>query len=65
VVSDKRLDSLSVSIVGCCPQLTFRHNFNLEASEIDPDVGSMVACSSSAQTVAIRSKTFLLTAAAL
>ena len=39
VFSDKRLDSLSVSIVGCCPQLTFRHNFNLEASETDPNVG--------------------------
>ena len=39
VVSDKRLDSLSVSILGCCCQLTFRHNFNLEASDADPNVG--------------------------
>jgi hypothetical protein len=39
VLSDKRLDSLSINFLGCCGQLTFRHNFNLEASEIDPTVG--------------------------
>jgi hypothetical protein len=39
VLSDKRLDSLSITFFGCCGQLTFRHNFNLEASEIDPNVG--------------------------
>ena len=39
-VSDKRLDSLSVSFFeGGGVQLTFRHNFNLEASDIDPNVG--------------------------
>ena len=40
VISDKRLDSLSFSFFeGCCVQLTFRHNFNLEASPNDPNVG--------------------------
>jgi hypothetical protein len=40
VVSDKRLDSMPFSFFeGCCPQLSFRHNFNLEASEVDPHVG--------------------------
>ena len=39
VVSDKRLDSLSVSLQPVLPQLTFQHNFNLEGSEVDPDVG--------------------------
>lgn len=40
VVSDKRLDSMPFSFFeGCCPQLSFRHNFNLEASDIDPGVG--------------------------
>jgi len=40
VISDKRLDSLSLSFFeGCCVQLTFRHNFNLEASPNDPNVG--------------------------
>ena len=24
---------------GCCPQLSFRHNFNLEASDVDPSIG--------------------------
>jgi hypothetical protein len=40
VLSDKRLDSLSVSFfeIGS-PELTFRHTFNLEASDIDPTVG--------------------------
>ena len=39
-VSDKRLDSLSFSFFeGCCAQVSFRHNFSLEASEIDPNVG--------------------------
>jgi hypothetical protein len=39
VLSDKRLDSLSINFSGCCGQLTFQQNFNLEASEIDPTVG--------------------------
>lgn len=39
-LSDKRLDSPSFSFFeACCVQLTFRHNFNLEASDIDPSVG--------------------------
>ena len=39
-LSDKRLDSMLFSFFeGCCPQLSFRHNFNLEASEVDPTVG--------------------------
>ena len=39
VVSDKRLDSFPFTFFeGCCPELTFRHNFNLEASP-DPNVG--------------------------
>lgn len=38
-VSDKRLDSPSFSFFeGGAPQLSFRHNFNLEASE-DPSIG--------------------------
>ena len=40
VISDKRLDSMLFSFFeGCCPQLSFRHNFNLEASDVDPSVG--------------------------
>jgi hypothetical protein len=39
VVSDKRLDSLHIPIGAFSPQLIFRHNFNLEASEIKPDLG--------------------------
>jgi hypothetical protein len=39
VVSDKRLDSLHIQISGRSPQLFFQHNFNLEASEVDPNVG--------------------------
>ena len=40
VVSDKRLDGWSVSFYeDCCVLLTFRHNFNLEASDLDPDLG--------------------------
>lgn len=40
VVSDKRLDSMLFSFFeGCCPQLTFRQNFDLEASDVDPTVG--------------------------
>ena len=39
-LSDKRLDSPSLFFYeACCAQLTFQHNFNLEASEIDPNVG--------------------------
>ena len=39
VLSDKRLDSLSMpSFSGCCAQLSFRHNFNLEASA-DANIG--------------------------
>jgi hypothetical protein len=40
VVSDKRLDSFPFSFFErCCAQLTFRHNFNLEASDVDPNIG--------------------------
>jgi serine protease AprX len=40
VVSDKLLDSLSFSVFeALSPQLTFRHNFNLEASSTDPNLG--------------------------
>jgi hypothetical protein len=40
VVSDKRLDSSLVFFAECCcAQLAFQHNFNLEASDIDPTVG--------------------------
>ena len=36
-VSDKRLDSLHLPFFR--PQLTFRHNFNLEASDVDASLG--------------------------
>jgi len=40
VVSDKRLDSLQFPLpAAISPQLTFRHNFNLEASSEDPNLG--------------------------
>jgi hypothetical protein len=40
VVSDKRLDSLPFSFFeGFSPQLSFRQNYNLEASGVDPNVG--------------------------
>jgi subtilisin family serine protease len=41
VVSDKRLDSLQFPVFAgpSPPQLTFRHNFNLEASSEDPNLG--------------------------
>ena len=40
VVSDKRLDSFSFSFFeACCVRLTFRHNFNLEASDSNPNLG--------------------------
>jgi hypothetical protein len=40
VVSDKRLDSTQLSFFeGCCVRLTFRHNFNLEASDQNPNLG--------------------------
>ncbi len=40
VVSDKRLDGWAISLYeDCCDQLTFRHNFNLEASDSDPNLG--------------------------
>jgi hypothetical protein len=39
VLSDKRFDSPSIFFAeACCAQLTFRHNFNLEASA-DPNIG--------------------------
>jgi hypothetical protein len=37
VVSDKRLDSVQLPVAS--RQLTFHQNFNLEASEVDPNVG--------------------------
>jgi hypothetical protein len=40
VVSDKRLDSLHFPLATSLrAQLTFRQNFNLEASDVDPNVG--------------------------
>ena len=39
VVSDKRLDSLHFPLAATSAQLTFRHNFNLEASDVDPNLG--------------------------
>ena len=39
VVSDKRLDSLHFPVSGGSVHLMFRHNFNLEASDVDPNVG--------------------------
>src|SRR5207247_424554 len=40
VVSDKRLDGWFLDFFeDCCVQLTFRHNFNLEASDTNPNLG--------------------------
>jgi hypothetical protein len=40
VVSDKRLDGWFVDFFeDCCARLTFRQNFNLEASHVDPNLG--------------------------
>jgi subtilisin family serine protease len=39
VVSDKRLDSLPLFLFPTFFSLTFRHNFNLEASSEDPNLG--------------------------
>jgi hypothetical protein len=39
VLSDKRLDSLHFPVSGTGVQLLFEHNFNLEASDVDPNVG--------------------------
>ena len=39
VVSDKRLDSLPLFLFPDSFSLTFRHNFNLEASSADPNLG--------------------------
>jgi hypothetical protein len=39
VISDKRLDSLHFPISGTSVHLMFQHNFNLEASDVDPNVG--------------------------
>jgi hypothetical protein len=39
VVSDKRLDSLYFPLGAFSPQLVFRHNFNLEASDSEPNIG--------------------------
>ena len=38
-VSDKRLDSLQFFFGVLKPQISFRHNFNLEASDVDPNLG--------------------------
>jgi plastocyanin len=38
-VSDKRLDSLQFFFGVLKPQMTFRHNYNLEASDVNPDLG--------------------------
>src|SRR5262245_37387564 len=40
VISDKRVDGQVIGFFeSCCVRLTFRHNFNLEASDEDPNVG--------------------------
>jgi hypothetical protein len=39
IVSDKRLDSPQLGRFVDTVQLTFRHNFNLEASDTDPNLG--------------------------
>lgn len=39
VVSDKRLDSLHFPVAAAYPQMTFRQNFNLEASNVEPNLG--------------------------
>src|SRR5262249_13821365 len=39
VVSDKLLDSVSIFFPPGTLSLTFRHNFNLEASDEDPNLG--------------------------
>ena len=39
VVSDKRLDSRHFPVSGTGVQLIFEHNFNLEASDVDPTIG--------------------------
>jgi hypothetical protein len=40
VISDKRLDFCCFfTFEACCAQLTFRQNFNLEASDQDPNLG--------------------------
>jgi hypothetical protein len=39
LVSDKRLDSLHFPVSGASVHLLFEHNFNLEASDVDPNVG--------------------------
>jgi hypothetical protein len=39
VVSDKRLDSLHFPLGAAAPQMIFRQNFSLEASDVDPNLG--------------------------
>jgi hypothetical protein len=39
LVSDKRLDSLHFPVPGSSVHLLFEHNFKLEASDVDPNVG--------------------------
>src|SRR5205807_1120506 len=40
VASDKRLDGWFLDFFeDCCVRLTFRHNFNLEASDVDSNLG--------------------------
>ena len=40
VISDKRVDGQLIGFFeSCCVRLTFRHNFNLEASDLDPTLG--------------------------
>jgi hypothetical protein len=39
VVSDKRLDSFQFDLFEAFATLTFRHNFNFEASKVDPTLG--------------------------
>ena len=60
VFSDKRLDSRPCSPLadGFAPQLSFRHNFNLEASASIPISASTASCPRSALTVETRFKMF-------
>jgi len=40
VISDKRVDGQLIGFFeSCCVRLTFRHNFSLEASDLDPNLG--------------------------
>ena len=49
IVSDKRLSSANLAIFeGYVTQLSFRHNFNFEASDVNPNLGFDGVCLSTA-----------------